>query len=246
MREPRPNTPVTVHPDGVRSIRVKRACNGCGGELGDATDAEIELAVSGNRLTDVRDECPQCVRRHAGLGIECKTCAGRCRIDDQGVSDTCPPSSTAEEATRWTIQPIDPDEAVAINGVQVTGRQLAEARQELSHRGVHNPQWAQLSSHDQDVAALSGGSWLRALAELVAAPAYCVDGACGRAAAGRHVPHPLVPLADENHWNDVECEQRPHCTISAHHSIDGGDDAPYRSDPAGIGWDGTGDHMPGR
>lgn len=32
-----------------------------------------------------------------------------------------------------------------------------------------------------------------------------------------------------------------HCVV-----IDGcGDNAPYRSDPAGIGWDGTGDHMPG-
>ncbi len=68
------------------------------------------------------------------------------------------------------IRRIDPDEAVTVNGVPVTGRQLAEARQELSHRGVYNPRWSELSQHDQDMAALSAGSWLRALTELVAAP----------------------------------------------------------------------------
>lgn len=65
------------------------------------------------------------------------------------------------------ISPTDPDKAFTINGVSVTGRQLAEARQELSHRGVHNPHWAELSQHDQDMAALSAGNWLRALADLV-------------------------------------------------------------------------------
>lgn len=69
-----------------------------------------------------------------------------------------------------TIRQIDPDEPVTINGFPITGWQLAEARQELSHRGVHNPRWAELSQHDQEMAALSAGSWLRALAELVAAP----------------------------------------------------------------------------
>jgi hypothetical protein len=68
------------------------------------------------------------------------------------------------------IRRIDPDEAVNVNGVSVTGRLLAEARQELSHRGVHNPRWAELSQHDQDVAAISAGAWLRALAELMADP----------------------------------------------------------------------------
>ncbi|MFI5934760.1 hypothetical protein [Actinoplanes sp. NPDC051494] len=65
------------------------------------------------------------------------------------------------------ISPTDPDKAFTINGVSVTGRQLAEARQELSHRGVHNPHWAELSQHDQDIAALAAGNWLRALADLV-------------------------------------------------------------------------------
>lgn len=66
------------------------------------------------------------------------------------------------------IRRIDPDEAVTINGVPVSGRMLAEARQELSHRGVHNPRWVELSLRDQETAALSAGGWLRALAELVA------------------------------------------------------------------------------
>lgn len=65
------------------------------------------------------------------------------------------------------IRRIDPDEAVTINGIPVTAWQLAEARQELSHRGVHNPRWTELSQHDQETAALSAGGWLRALAELI-------------------------------------------------------------------------------
>jgi hypothetical protein len=52
-------------------------------------------------------------------------------------------------------------------------------------------------------------------------PAYCEGaGACGRTAQGPHPAHPVAPLADENHW-DVACEDRPHCRIAAHHSIDG-------------------------
>lgn len=66
-----------------------------------------------------------------------------------------------------TIQRIDPDEAFTINGVQVTGRTLAEARQELSHRGVYNPRWVELTEQEQGTAALSAGAWLRALADLV-------------------------------------------------------------------------------
>lgn len=68
------------------------------------------------------------------------------------------------------IPPIDPDEAFTLNGFQVTGRQLAEVHQELSRRGVHNPRWDELDKHDQDMAALSAGSWLRALASLVVLP----------------------------------------------------------------------------
>jgi hypothetical protein len=39
---------------------VKRACNGCGSLLGDVTDTEIEAAMGGEPLPDVRHECPNC------------------------------------------------------------------------------------------------------------------------------------------------------------------------------------------
>jgi hypothetical protein len=79
-----------------------------------------------------------------------------------------------------TIRRIDPDDAVTINGVQVTGRQLAEARQELSHRGVYNPRWSELTEQEQGTAALAAGSYLRALSDLVPtagdATSYTCDG----------------------------------------------------------------------
>jgi hypothetical protein len=65
------------------------------------------------------------------------------------------------------IRKIDPNEAFTINGVAVTAQQLAEARQELSHRGVHNPRWSELTEHEQEMGALAAGSYLRALADLV-------------------------------------------------------------------------------
>lgn len=65
-----------------------------------------------------------------------------------------------------TIEPTNPDKPYPINGVEMTGRQLAAARQELAHRGVHNPRWDELSPHDQEMAALSAANWLRALTGL--------------------------------------------------------------------------------
>lgn len=50
--------------DDVRSpgttsttVTVKRSCNGCGRRLGDVTEAELDAAMSGAPLPDVRDEC---------------------------------------------------------------------------------------------------------------------------------------------------------------------------------------------
>ncbi|MFB7285474.1 hypothetical protein [Actinacidiphila glaucinigra] len=58
---PRTNTPdrQALTEDGrqVTTIRVKRACNGCGRLLGDADDRDVD--DNGN-LTDVRAECPTC------------------------------------------------------------------------------------------------------------------------------------------------------------------------------------------
>lgn len=63
----RTHTPpvVTERPDGTTSttITVQRCCNGCGHPLGDVTDDEIEAVLTGDRLQDVRYECPRCTPR---------------------------------------------------------------------------------------------------------------------------------------------------------------------------------------
>lgn len=57
---PRHRTPEVVNPDGSRTITVQRCCNGCGDPLGDVTFTEIQLAIDGQDLPDVRMECPRC------------------------------------------------------------------------------------------------------------------------------------------------------------------------------------------
>lgn len=42
---------------GGNRMTVKRGCNGCGRELGDATEEELAAAILGDRLPDVRAEC---------------------------------------------------------------------------------------------------------------------------------------------------------------------------------------------
>jgi hypothetical protein len=63
----RPRTPdrKTTLPDGTvrTTVTVQRACNGCRQPLGDVTDREIEDAIAGAPLTDVRAECPNCRRQ---------------------------------------------------------------------------------------------------------------------------------------------------------------------------------------
>ena len=56
----RPWTADRRNEDGSTTIRMKRACNGCGQRLGDVTDAEMARAVNGLPLPDVRRECPAC------------------------------------------------------------------------------------------------------------------------------------------------------------------------------------------
>lgn len=55
---PRTNTPDRVNADGSRTIKMKRACNGCGQLLGDVDNRDVD--DHGN-LTDVRGECPTCL-----------------------------------------------------------------------------------------------------------------------------------------------------------------------------------------
>lgn len=57
---PRHRTPDHRNEDGSTTITVQRCCNGCGYSLGDVTMAEIDCAVSGAELPDVRMECPEC------------------------------------------------------------------------------------------------------------------------------------------------------------------------------------------
>jgi hypothetical protein len=56
-QQSRPWTPEEQLPDGGRRITMKRACNGCGRRLGDVTSAEMDAAIEGRPLPDVRDEC---------------------------------------------------------------------------------------------------------------------------------------------------------------------------------------------
>lgn len=53
----RTNTPDRKNPDGSTTIRLKRACNGCGLKLGDVADWDVD---DHGDLTDVRDECAHC------------------------------------------------------------------------------------------------------------------------------------------------------------------------------------------
>jgi hypothetical protein len=57
---PRRWTPEVLNPDGSRTLTVKRCCNGCGERIGDVTFIEIQLAIAGQPLPDVRMECPRC------------------------------------------------------------------------------------------------------------------------------------------------------------------------------------------
>ena len=53
----RPWTPDYVDTDGVTHMTMRRCCNGCGREIGDATIEELQACVTGVQMPDVRDEC---------------------------------------------------------------------------------------------------------------------------------------------------------------------------------------------
>lgn len=52
----RPRTPDRKNPDGSTRVRVKRSCD-CGQDLGDARPDELDAAMAGLPLPDVRLEC---------------------------------------------------------------------------------------------------------------------------------------------------------------------------------------------
>jgi hypothetical protein len=58
----RPRTPDLIRYDDAgnetsRTVTMQRACNGCGRRIGDVTEAELDAAVAGRPLPDVREEC---------------------------------------------------------------------------------------------------------------------------------------------------------------------------------------------
>lgn len=133
------------------------------------------------------------------------------------IEDDCPhcsPSHGNPDVTSWGVY-VHPDRDGDGQPVR-----LIVCKSDGAHVAESDAEWLReiLREHDARRAAL-----LASVLAIGDTRPYCVDGTCGRTAHGPHVPHPLVPLADENHWNDVECDQRPHCMVPAHHSIDGGE-----------------------
>lgn len=63
----RPNTP-DRNRDGETVSTTKRACNGCGQILGDATDEELKAHTADLPLPDVRGECLACAHLVAVTG----------------------------------------------------------------------------------------------------------------------------------------------------------------------------------
>ena len=71
---PRTHTPDRTHVNDegrtVTTIKLKRACNGCGQHLGDADNRDVD--DHGN-LTDVRGECEHCRPLVEAEAADCKT-----------------------------------------------------------------------------------------------------------------------------------------------------------------------------
>jgi hypothetical protein len=68
--QPRIHTPDRPNDDGSTTIKLKRACNGCGQHLGDVDDRDI---TDHGGLTDVRRECDHCAPLVALEAAGCKT-----------------------------------------------------------------------------------------------------------------------------------------------------------------------------
>jgi hypothetical protein len=53
-------TPPERLPGGAQQFTVKRCCNGCGDQLGDVSEYEMQAGLAGDPLPDVRWECWRC------------------------------------------------------------------------------------------------------------------------------------------------------------------------------------------
>lgn len=116
----RPKTPLREE-DGHTVITVQRCCNGCGFSLGDATEAELELAVDGGELPDVRAECPKCTLLGPAVAA-----AVDAVMKQRGIK--------SEGSRIWT-------EALVRTALEAAAPVLAEAvaRAIDAHRDAHGP-----------------------------------------------------------------------------------------------------------
>lgn len=92
----RPRTPDRRNRDGSVTITMQRHCNGCGSALGDVTDGEMQRALYGLPLPDVRSECDHCRPLAAGAS-QPGTC-GRTRGVGGAVFPPCARTAGHAEA----------------------------------------------------------------------------------------------------------------------------------------------------
>ena len=98
-------------PDTSTTIKMKRACNGCGQRLGDVTDQEMARAINGLPLPDVRRECPACgptapEPKCLPTTVVCgdQLCVEmECDHTGGGGSYSVPPDSYCDEVTEQTV-----------------------------------------------------------------------------------------------------------------------------------------------
>lgn len=67
------------------------------------------------------------------------------------------------------IEPLTNREMLLVNGEIVTARDLAAARQQLSHEGVHNPTWDELTPDEQAPGIITAAAYLRSLGRIAPA-----------------------------------------------------------------------------
>lgn len=107
----RTDTPDRVNADGSKTVTTKRACNGCGELLGDITKAEMNAAIAGRPMPDVRRECAACAptapepacRPVTVLAGDELCLEMDCDHSDGGGSHSTPPDSYCAEVREETV-----------------------------------------------------------------------------------------------------------------------------------------------
>lgn len=65
------------------------------------------------------------------------------------------------------IERLTAAEMLTVNGQAVTAIDLAQARQQLAHIGVHTPTWDELTPEEQAPGIVAAAAYLRSLALLL-------------------------------------------------------------------------------